>query len=290
MNWLVKISLLSLFVFSSCFFESEKEENTEKWVAKSGSEGALNQVLFNFDDDDEIIGYKSTRTFKLESYSDTKIIISSEDSLCKGQISENYDGVDFNWERFEVDTLGYTLSNDSLYLNFWYYFKAHGQAGNGELEQTWLDRQYGDISEISISKNEMTVKFTGDYKCLSDRYVFEGSSAEKIDCNTVKVDVEGHEYVYNQVRNTKRWENKISYKGLECESFWENSYNVMSEAECIDYGKIFNDSSCDEVSLAIREATGDWKTLCIASTYNDGVCNPGCLNFDDRKDCEGYEF
>jgi hypothetical protein len=284
MNWVSKVLWMSVLIVNACLFEETKDVDESNWVEKKGSAHALNEVKYNLEGG-VVVEYKSTRSFKMESLNeeDQIMIISSEDSICVTRFNEVKQKREFEWDEYGKDTLNYTYSEGKLVF-IWAFLWSIDKLKTEPFLGEWIEDYNGFEKKATFTEDSVRFSFREANRCKADNYIFEGSIAVKVDCNTVKMLIGGDEYFYGYHLSEEGLVYSKKYKDESCSFLWVNEHEITEKSKCVKDEKILNSSDCDRLDSLISDKVGPNMYMCTKEYLNDGACDK-CLNMESVEGC-----
>lgn len=289
MSWLLKFSLLGVFVFSSCFFESNEsnESNNElpEEFEKNGSSGSVPHLSFKTDGK-VIRESEFSANFSIREITDEYFNLFSEDSICNWDISEDGNR-EYYWDQYGKNHVFYQLRNDSLSFNLFDSWKIVHK--NDAFIGEWMIQSEEILRHIELSKDSLKIKISNDYNCVADWFIVDGGNAKKIDCNTVELNINDKKLVYGLKPTEQGFVANYTFEGVSCQVEVYETDNITSQQECEELTIKYDDKSCDNVFKSL-EGVFPKGYMCRKKYLQDGQCDPNCWNFEDKEDCEGIRF
>lgn len=226
------------------------------------------------------------RVFKFLSHNESEMYFHRErtDDHCK--ITFENDVTKREWGSGEIDTVWYRIENDTLKTSIDGVFNYPSKyVGSSKLEGIW-NQVFPDNFDISlnIQSDNMTEEIEDLYPCAADSYIFEGSAAQKISCETVFIENNADTLYFTEGITEEVAVNIFKLDNENCLI----SSNLRNTAQsCVDTSSSnpYLSDDCSSVLVNIPKLFNGNSKFCTEVEYNDSYCDEGCLNYDQDPGC-----
>lgn len=256
--------IISTFILGACINESSTDDDTQqaltvpKWIHQDTSIRTLN--ILSHDQEEGMI------------------VLERLDSACLYNTTSNQ----FIWQLPDLDTNWYAIQGDTLKrgftpsLNF-----TTDYTGGQQFEDSWSHSTSYSTQTWDISSDFIVETNIINSSCYSDEYVFEGSSAQALDCDSYSISLQGNDV-------------KVSGGYLEYGSgiFYEFEDYVClirftyphSKETCGDIQSTTH-GDCGPLFERLEELSPGKINFCSHDSLDDGECSTDCINLDVDPDC-----